>query len=92
MQKNETKALRVAQQTACLLAVADDEGCSIEVISTKTGLTLSTVSRIVRELSTPFWSGKGGILFEVKYSQKIKRSKEIYLTAEGKNIVSRSLS
>ncbi len=68
----------------CLCEIALEEGLSLTALSARTGLTLSTVSRIVGALSKHRQAGKPYDLVRVKISASERRRKELYLTARGK--------
>lgn len=69
--------------TICLTHIAMNEGMSLTQLSEKTGLALSTISRIVGALSTYRQNGQGYELIEQKISPQERRRKELYLTQKG---------
>jgi len=75
------------QYAVCLGEIAMDEGLSVTQLSTKTGLALSTVSRIVGALSKSRQKGAPFGLVKVVVSAQEKRRKELYLTAKGKAVI-----
>lgn len=72
------------QYAICLIVVSEDEGCSITNLAEKSGLALSTVSRIVGALSDYRQLGQPYGFLEVKVSPKERRKKELYLTDLGR--------
>ncbi|NCT40387.1 MAG: helix-turn-helix domain-containing protein [Alphaproteobacteria bacterium] len=75
------------QYAICLAEVTLNEGLSVTELSNRTGLALSTVSRIVGALSKYRQMGKPYELIDLKTSETSRRTKEIYLTKKGKRIV-----
>ncbi len=74
------------QYAICLTEIALDEGMSLSDLAERTGLALSTVSRIVGALSEKRQgSGKPYGLVTVKISSEERRRKELYLSPEGRN-------
>ena len=69
----------------CLAEISLDEGCSLTTLSERTGLTLSTVSRIVGALSDYRQNGHPYGLIEQRIAPAERRRKELYLTARGRN-------
>ena len=67
----------------CLVEIARAEGLSLTKLSERTGLALSTVSRIVGALSQYRQNGQSYGLIELKVSPKERRRKELYLTPKG---------
>jgi DNA-binding MarR family transcriptional regulator len=72
------------QYAICLSEISLNEGCSLTTLAEKTGLSLSTVSRIVGALSDFRQNGEPYGLVELKVSPEERRRKEIYLTAKGR--------
>lgn len=72
------------QYAICLAEISLDEGCSVTSLSDKTGLALSTVSRIVGALSDYRQRGEAYGFVEVKVSPTERRRKELYLTDAGR--------
>lgn len=72
------------QYAICLLVISQNEGCSITNLAEKSGLALSTVSRIVGALSDYRQLGQPYEFVQVKVSATERRRKELYLTALGK--------
>jgi DNA-binding MarR family transcriptional regulator len=65
--------------------VSQEEGISITHLAEKSGLALSTVSRIVGALSDYRQLGQPYGFIEVKVSPQERRRKELYLTNLGKS-------
>ena len=70
------------QYAICLSEISLNEGCSLTTLAEKTGLSLSTISRIVGALSDFRQNGEPYGLIELKVSPEERRRKEIYLTAK----------
>ena len=75
------------QYALCLAEIARDEGMSLSALSARTGLALSTVSRIIGALSKYRQSGAAYGLVKVKISATERRRKELTLTARGKAVM-----
>jgi DNA-binding MarR family transcriptional regulator len=75
------------QYSICLTEISRDEGMSLSALSLKTGLALSTISRIVGALSNYRQSGAPYNLVRVKVSVDERRRKELYLTPRGKAVM-----
>lgn len=75
------------QYAVCLGEISLNEGLSVTELSNKTGLALSTVSRIVGALSKYRQMGEPYELIDLKTSEKSRRTKEIHLTHKGRNVV-----
>lgn len=75
------------QYAVCLAEIAMDEGTSLTNLSKKTGMAISTISRIVGALSKHRQKGKPFGLIKVKISAEERRRKELYLTAKGKAVI-----
>lgn len=73
------------QYAICLIVVSQEEGISITNLAEKSGLALSTVSRIVGALSDYRQLGQPYGFIEVKVSPQERRRKELYLTNLGKS-------
>lgn len=73
------------QYAICLIVVSQQEGISITHLAEKSGLALSTVSRIVGALSDYRQLGQPYGFIEVKVSPQERRRKELYLTDLGKS-------
>lgn len=67
----------------CLVHIAMNEGMSLTQLSEKTGLGLSTISRIVGALSDFRPNGQAYGLIDLKISPKERRRKELSLTPKG---------
>ncbi|GJL85187.1 MAG: hypothetical protein DHS20C02_09620 [Micavibrio sp.] len=75
------------QYAVCLAEIAMDEGLSLTQLSQKTGMALSTVSRIVGALSKYRQKGPPFGLIKVTVSATERRRKELTLTAKGKAVI-----
>ena len=75
------------QYVVCLAEISLAEGLSLTELSTKTGMPLSTVSRIVGALSEKRQKGTAFGLVEVTVNAQERRRKEIYLTPQGQMLV-----
>ena len=75
------------QYAVCLAEVTLNEGLSVTQLSNRTGMALSTVSRIVGALSKYRQMGEPYELIDLRTSEKSRRTKEIYLTDKGRRIV-----
>lgn len=75
------------QYAVCLAEIALHEGLSVTNLSERTGMALSTVSRIVGALSKYRQMGKPYELVELKTSETSRRTKEIILTKKGRAVV-----
>lgn len=75
------------QYAVCVCEIAQDEGLSLTHLSDKTGLSLSTVSRIVGALSQNRQMGKPYGLVQVTTSPKEKRRKVLALTDKGRTLM-----
>jgi DNA-binding MarR family transcriptional regulator len=75
------------QYAICLAEISADEGLSLTQLSEKTGMALSTVSRIVGALSTHRQKGAPYGLVKVVIARTERRRKELYLTARGKSLI-----
>ncbi len=75
------------QYAICLLEISEDEGMSITTLAERTGLTLSTVSRIVGALSKHRQKGKPYDLIKAVQSKTERRRKELSLTTKGRVVV-----
>lgn len=76
----------------CLTEIAQNEGCSLTDLSTRTGLALSTVSRIVGALSDFRQKGAPYQFIEMRVSENERRKKELYLTDKGRQTLDDILS
>ena len=76
------------QYAVCLTEISLDEGLSLSELAGRTGLALSTVSRIVGALSEKRQgAGKPYGLVTVKISAGERRRKELYLSPEGRAVL-----
>ena len=69
------------QYALCLSEIARHKNLSVTELAQRTGITLSTVSRIVSTLSSN--RGRYGGLIQVRFSLAESRRKELSLTAQG---------
>ncbi len=74
------------QYTVCLCEIARDEGMSLTALSQRTGMPLSTVSRIVGALSQNRQRGVPYNLVRVVLSASERRRKELYLSVRGRAV------
>lgn len=72
------------QYAICLAEISEDEGLSLTSLAEKTGMALSTVSRIVGALSRHRQKGEPYGLVKVAISSRERRRKELSLTAKGR--------
>jgi len=77
------------QYAICLLEISQNEGITITALSKKSGIALSTISRIVGALSTSRQKGKAYGLVDVRIHPKERRKKELYLTTAGHDLIER---
>lgn len=75
------------QYAVCLGEIACEEGMSLTALSMRTGMALSTVSRIVGALSQKRQRGSAYGLVRVEISATERRRKELYLTPDGRKII-----
>lgn len=80
------------QYAICLAEISLDEGVSLTSLSKKTGMALSTTSRIISALSKPRKRGKNYEFVKVSISQEERRRKELYLTAKGHAVIKKIVS
>lgn len=80
------------QYAICLAEIAANEGCSLTSLSEKTGLALSTISRIVGALSEFRQKGAAYGFVEMRVSKEERRRKELYLTPSGRKALAEILS
>lgn len=73
------------QYALCLVEIAQAEGLSLTDLARRTGICLSTISRIVTALSGT--RSPAGGLVKVNFSPQELRRKEIYLTPQGATLV-----
>lgn len=72
------------QYAICLSEIALEEGMSLTQLSQRTGLALSTVSRIVGSLSQYRQNGAPYGLVEIRTSPQERRRKELMLSDKGR--------
>ncbi|MDB2682903.1 MarR family transcriptional regulator [Alphaproteobacteria bacterium] len=77
------------QYAICLIEIALNESISLTELAKKTGIALSTISRISGALSNSRQKGVAYKLIDIKICQSERRKKELYLTAIGKNVINR---
>lgn len=75
------------QYAVCLGEIAMNEGLSLTTLSTKAGMPLSTVSRIVGALSRKRQKGTPYDLVHVTVSTAERRKKELYLSPQGRHVL-----
>jgi DNA-binding MarR family transcriptional regulator len=75
------------QYAVCLSEIALEEGLSLTDLADRTGMPLSTISRIITALSKHSNRGTSYGLVKVSISAEERRKKEIFLTAKGRAIV-----
>lgn len=75
------------QYAICLIEISLHEGLSLTELSQKTGMAISTVSRIVSALSKKRQKGSAYSLIEINISPQERRKKEIYLSPAGRRII-----
>ena len=75
------------QYAVCLAEISMNEGLSLTQLAEKTGMALSTVSRIVGALSKHRQKGTPFGMIKVQVSSAERRRKELYLTPKGKAII-----
>jgi len=80
------------QYAICLAEIARAEGCSLTDLADKTGLALSTVSRIAGALSNYRQKGEPYEFITMKISEIERRRKELFLTPLGRQTLGKVLS
>ena len=75
------------QYAVCFAEISMDEGLSLTSLSRKTGMSLSTVSRIVSALSDKRKRGLAYGLVETQISPTERRQKQIYLSTRGQDMI-----
>ncbi len=75
------------QYALCLAEISRNEGLSLTRLSERTGMPLSTVSRIVGALSRHRQRGAAFGLIQVSVAANERRRKELRLTAEGRAVI-----
>lgn len=75
------------QYAVCLAEISQEEGLSLTELSVRTGMALSTVSRIVGALSKNRQKGTPYNLIRIKISAAERRRKELYLTPRGRAVI-----
>lgn len=75
------------QYAICLSEIALDEGLSLTQLAERTGMPLSTVSRLITALSKHSFGGVSYGLVKVTISPEERRKKQIGLTAKGRAII-----
>lgn len=71
------------QYAICLFEIAMNEGLCLTDLSEKTGMPLSTISRITSALAKEKARGKNYGLVKIKISPKERRKKQLFLTKKG---------
>tara|TARA_R110001592_G_scaffold20926_7_gene84604 strand:+ start:217 stop:474 length:258 start_codon:yes stop_codon:yes gene_type:complete len=77
------------QYIICLAEIAQNEGLSLTDLADKTGMPLSTVSRITAALSAHKKNGKAYNLITVTIAPQERRRKQLFLNKNGKDVVRR---
>jgi DNA-binding MarR family transcriptional regulator len=77
------------QYAVCLAEIAAEQGLSLTRLAEKTGMPLSTVSRIVGALSTHRQRGTPFGLVRVEISPQERRRKQLFLSPRGHNVIER---
>ncbi|HQX27637.1 MAG TPA: MarR family transcriptional regulator [Alphaproteobacteria bacterium] len=75
------------QYAVCLTEISQEEGLSLTDLSIRTGMALSTVSRIIGALSKNRQKGTPYNLIRIKISATERRRKELYLTPRGRAVI-----
>ena len=75
------------QYAVCLAEISQNEGLSLTELSTRTGMPLSTASRVVGALARNRQKGTPYGLVKVTVSVKERRRKELCLTSRGKAVI-----
>lgn len=75
------------QYAICLCEVSMNEGISLTQLAEKTGMPLSTVSRIIGALSKYRQNGQAFNLIEVTISPSERRKKQLRLTVKGRGVI-----
>lgn len=73
------------QYALCLAEISRQQGISVTELSSRTGITLSTVSRIIGALSGN--RRRCGGLVRVRFSPQEGRRKELFLTPRGAALI-----
>ena len=75
------------QYARCLSEIALNEGLSMTELAEKTGMPLSTISRITASLSKQRSRGKHYDLLRINVSPTERRKKQIFLNKKGHQVV-----
>ena len=75
------------QYAVCLAEISLNEGLSLTALADRTGMPLSTVSRIVGALSQNRQRGLAYGLVRTAIAPEERRKKELYLSARGKAVI-----
>jgi DNA-binding MarR family transcriptional regulator len=75
------------QYAVCLTEIALNEGLSLTSLAARTGMPLSTISRIVGALSRHRQKGAPYGLVRVVISASERRKKELYLSVRGRAVI-----
>lgn len=75
------------QYAVCFAEISIDEGLSLTSLSYKTGMPLSTISRIISALSKDRKKGQSYGLVRTAICPEHRRQKQIFLTSRGKAII-----
>ena len=79
------------QYAVCLVEIARDEGISPSILSQRTNLGLSTVSRIIAALGDHRPNGRSYQLIHITTATGERRRKTLYLTAAGRKAIHKIL-
>ncbi|PCK00416.1 MAG: MarR family transcriptional regulator [Zetaproteobacteria bacterium] len=71
------------QYAVCLFEIALDEGLCLTDLSEKTGMPLSTISRITSALAKEKARGKNYGLVQIRISPQERRKKQLFLSKKG---------
>jgi len=75
------------QYMICLSEIAKADGLSLSELAHKTGMPLSTISRIIGALSKKRQKGKAFGLVNVQICPNERRRKELSLTPKGRAVI-----
>jgi DNA-binding MarR family transcriptional regulator len=75
------------QYAICLAEIAANEGQSLTQLAERTGMPLSTISRIVGALSRHRQRGTPYDLVRVNIAPQERRKKQLFLTARGRAFI-----
>lgn len=75
------------QYAICMSEIALNEGLSLTDLSIKTGMPLSTVSRMASVLSNNNKNRKAYDFINIRTSPQERRKKQLYLTSKGRAVI-----